>query len=320
MFSKILVPLDGSESAERALPYAEAIGLRLNSTLILVRAATTHPLRATYPTEPARDAVHVLLGLAHDLLRGLTERGVTVETAVPYAEPVEGVLSELRRWEADLIVMSTHGRSGLGRWVYGSVAEHVLAHSPAPMLLVRAWRAKAEPVSLGEQPRIVVPLDGSQFAEEALPAAAGLAEALGGELVLLRAVNAGSANVAIDTAGLGYVLSPGPIVSELAESEVKRLTEEAEEYLSQVAPSTSRFRTEVRTGSAVEAIVEATREHDASMVVMTTHGRTGLGRVLLGSVADGVLRQGEIPLLLVRPRTLVATHAEVGAPGDVPSW
>ncbi|MEJ7652408.1 MAG: universal stress protein [Chloroflexia bacterium] len=145
-----------------------------------------------------------------------------------------------------------------------------------------------------------------------MPAAAGLAEALGGELVLLRAVNAGSANVAIDTAGLGYVLSPGPIVSELAESEVKRLTEEAEEYLSQVAPSTSRFRTDVRTGSAVEAIVEATREHDASMVVMTTHGRTGLGRVLLGSVADGVLRQGEIPLLLVRPRILVGDSRRGG--------
>ncbi|MEJ7652409.1 MAG: universal stress protein [Chloroflexia bacterium] len=158
MFSKILVLLDGSESAERALPYAEAIGLRLNSTLILVRAATTHLLRATYPTEPAQEVMREAKEYVDGIARGLAERGVTVETAVPYAEPVEGVLSELRRWEADLIVMSTHGRSGLGRWVYGGVAEHVLAHSPAPVLLVRAWRAKPCRSHLVSS-RVVAPLD-----------------------------------------------------------------------------------------------------------------------------------------------------------------
>ena len=107
---------------------------------------------------------------------------------MPYAAAAAGILTEIDVQNADLVIMCTHGRSGLGRWIYGSVAEEVLAHSPVPVLLVRPT---GTPMTLSPEPgqfRLLVPLDGSAFAEAALPHAAALAQALGGSILLVYAV------------------------------------------------------------------------------------------------------------------------------------
>jgi nucleotide-binding universal stress UspA family protein len=215
---------------------------------------------------------------------------------------------------ADLLVMATHGRSGLGRWVYGSVAEAVLRQTPVPLLLVRAWRIANKPPHFDAHPRLLAPLDGSRAAETALPVASGLARQLGGELLLVRAAPAPTAGTALD-----WALAPDIGVETTA------LTRDATDYLARIA---DRLR---QTGVAVQyaarcgepaAIIEALgRERAVALVVMATHGRTGLPRLALGSVADAVLRQQDRPLLLVRPQrtptsdphSAVAAHAQTVA-------
>jgi len=154
------------------------------------------------------------------------------------------------------------------------------------------------PVALvAEGPRLLVPLDGSAFAEEALPVAQELAEAIGGELLLLHAVVPPEQARTTEQGGMVASLD-----QELAALEVR-----ARGYLRQVSDrlatgqETSPPPIEARVGKPADAIVEASREHAVALVVMTTLGRTGWARVFLGSVADEVLRHGSVPLLLVGP-------------------
>ena len=178
MERSIVVGLDGSTFAERALPFATAIAERSGARLVLVRAASEETVVE-----------------AHDYLRALAapSRGLgghgehpAVDTAAREGEPAAVLLEEGRRRRADLLVLATHGRSGLGRWRYGSVADAVLRHADRPLLLVPATCDRAWPRD--RAPRLLVTLDGSGFAEEALPPARTMAQHLGAEVVLLRAV------------------------------------------------------------------------------------------------------------------------------------
>ena len=212
MYRTILVPLDGSSFSERALPVAAALARTTGAKLVLVRAASASVRAGAHSADlqgrqiqkeelfvsadaggAGRPAAQIrAIEEAELYLEGiagrLAEQGVRAEVAVPYAAAAEGILTEIDVQSADLVVMCTHGRSGLGRWIYGSVAEEVLAHSPVPVLLVRPTGA---PVNLSPEPgqsRLLVPLDGSAFAEAALPHAAALAHALGGSILLVYAV------------------------------------------------------------------------------------------------------------------------------------
>ncbi|MDQ3855328.1 MAG: universal stress protein [Chloroflexota bacterium] len=168
------------------------------------------------------------------------------------------------------------------------------------MLLIRSWVSPAETSpEIVEHPRILVPLDGSDLAESALPVARQLAEALDGELVLMRAAIPNEFPVAPAVgSGPGSPAVAGMVVTPEA-TETRQLVEEAQDYLRQHVPQGG--RAEVLIDRPVQAIVDASRDLGASLIVMTTHGRTGVSRALLGSVADGVLRQGRLPLLLLRP-------------------
>ncbi len=299
MARAMLVPLDGSPLAERALPYAEALARKTGAPLALVRAVPFLARPATdepYPTlAEARDAA---AREARDYLDGvaarLTARGVAAETAVPYADEAEGIIEEARRRGADPIVMATHGRGGLGRWVYGSVAEAVLARTPVPLLLVRAWAPEGAAALAGDRPLLLAPLDGSPFAEAALPVAEGLADRLGGDLLLLRAV-----------LRPGPDFGPGWFAAPLLRDEPAADEGAARDYLRRVAEGFARrgrtVQTELRAGAPAEVIAAIGRERGAALAVMATRGYTGAERALLGSVADATLRHGSLPLLLVRP-------------------
>jgi nucleotide-binding universal stress UspA family protein len=115
------------------------------------------------------------------------ERGFTCQTVVPYGHAAECIVEQARIRDADLIVMATHGCTGPGRWIFGSVAESVVAGSPVPVLVQRAWQPVFGDPMWNDQPEVVVTLDGSVFAETALDPAAGLAADLGARLVLVRA-------------------------------------------------------------------------------------------------------------------------------------
>jgi nucleotide-binding universal stress UspA family protein len=193
--------------------------------------------------------------------------------------------------------MATHGRTGLPHLLYGSVAEALLARSRVPVLLVPAKPGQApmspfDPIA----PRIVVALDGSAFAEAALPTAREMVGP-GGELILVR-VELPPDRVQRDTSG--------KVVAYLDQLEAG-FRREATNYLDSVAgqlkrdASGLRMSVLVRVGEPAQGIVLAAAERAADLVVMATHGRTGLRRAVLGSVAGEVVRTGSTPVLLVHP-------------------
>jgi nucleotide-binding universal stress UspA family protein len=225
--------------------------------------------------------------------------GLDVETIVQRVRPVHAdavaraITVTADEQGAGLIVMSTHGRSGFGRWLYGSVTDRVLRLTSTPILLVPPHAGRPLPT---DQPiRVLVPLDGSELAEEAIHGAEQLAGATGAELSLLRVVEPPT----YPPYGEGYAYIPFDPDIELVEArrymqgEVDRL---------QAAGKRVTARTIVGHPSVMVARVA--QDEAADIVMMATHGRGGLARLVLGSVATATLQRADVPILLVRPSAM----------------
>lgn len=308
MINTILVPLDGSPLAERALPHAEAIATATGARIALIRAVQEQSFLGKDKPAARVTAMAEAEAYLTEIAALLMTRGFTVDTSVGYGDTSTTILAEAEDREANLIVMATHGRGGLGRLRYGSVAEAVLRRTEAPLLLVRAWGGERQATPFGVRPRLLVPLDGTAFSEEALLVATRLALALGGELILLHAVSP-----------FEQVFMPESILANFPEQEAARGVE-ARAYLEQLvaggATGGCQTTIEVRLDVPTLAIEEAARDHSADLVIMATHGRSALGRLALGSVADAVLQYSRAPLLLVRPRQSTANGEHAEAPID----
>jgi nucleotide-binding universal stress UspA family protein len=290
---KILLPLDGSDFGERALVYAARLARSTSARLLLVRA--THA-RTLLDVNEADAQMGVYSQAERDLAAiatRLRNMGLQAEVHVYYDEPVSAILNAARHHHVDLIVMSTHGRSGAGRMLYGSVADDVLRHAEAPVLLVPSsvdhdWPAD-EPLTA------LVPLDGSDLAEAALGSAALLATQVGARLRLLRVVEPPS----YPLYGDGYVYVP--IDEEADRTEAERYLHE---QVKRLAGQGVTAEAEVAYGQPDVVIAKVAGQHRADIVVMATHGLGGLARLVLGSVATGTLRRAHVPLLLTRPLAL----------------
>ena len=230
------------------------------------------------------------------LLPTLPEAGAWVwKHSVRHGDAVEEILRRSKAAPADLIVMATHGYTGTKHWTHGSVAERVLQTASVPMLLVRAQEKAAKD---SRQPmlcqRILVPLDGSQMAEQVLPTATTVAQALDAELILFQVP---IVHVYGWMTGEWFL----PVQGVLAMAE-----QDAEAYLSDVAGRLKgqavRVTTATGIGSVAECIIQYAEANHIDLIAMCTHGRTGLARWTLGSVADRVLRASSTPILLVRAR------------------
>jgi nucleotide-binding universal stress UspA family protein len=297
MSSVILVPLDGSLLAERALPCAERLARAGSRRLVLVRAVELFlPDGETYI-----ESEHPMLAEAQKYLeetaKGLMRSGLQIGYAVPHGSPSEQILASIRSYHPDLVVMATHGRSGFGRWLHGSVADAVLCHSPSPVVLVPSQLT--EPAPSIRRARLLVPLDGSPLSEAVLPWVAKVATEIGAEVVLARVVPVEAS------------FYP-EFIQVVPQADVQRRNE-ARAYLSAVAErlATAGAPTTVpvRTRAEVDAdpgttIARLADEESADMIVMGTHGRSGVVRFVLGSVANGTLRHARVPLLLIRPAML----------------
>lgn len=299
----ILVPLDGSVAAEQALPLATAIARRTGASLHLVQIEP----RALSPRHrvPAWDAALRQRALVY--LRETAERvradGVDASVAVRGGAIAAGLLREAERHGAGLVVMTTHGHGPVGRAWFGSIADEMIRTAGMPVLLVRS-RAQGE-ATTREVSRVVVPLDGSPLAEQALEHAAALARAFDAPVALARVVGGQEAGRGVpaearSSAGAG---------ATAPESEPPRAAEEAEAeaYLERTA---RRFAAEhdVRVEHALlrgefpaDAILSFPREPETEIIALTTHGLSGVRRLLLGSVADKVVRAAAGPVLVFRP-------------------
>jgi nucleotide-binding universal stress UspA family protein len=219
---------------------------------------------------------------------------VRIDTRVVDAPADVAILEAAEDEEINLIVMSTHGRSGLGRWIYGSVADAVLRDAPVPVMIVpphglTGWTADTPP-------KILVPLDGSALAMAAIGPATQLADSLGATLMLGSVVPFPHYTAYAE----GYTfVDPAPTENALAVSR---------QYLQDIAAG---LRTETRTvtvsamfGSPFYGVSTMAADLNATLIVMATHGRGGIVRAVMGSVATATLRQSSVPVLLVRPDEL----------------
>jgi nucleotide-binding universal stress UspA family protein len=300
MLTHILVPLDGSPLAETALLPASILAQRFGACLVLlVHSTDTWPKEAPSPADSllaAFQAGDYLTAIA----RRLRDAGLTVQVEVIAEAPSSGISAEAQEHQADLIVMATHGRQGLDALLHPSVTWGVLRQSRAPILTWKITETAGHPSNSSGLPRflqdaaapILVPLDGSLLAEQALPIAEELAQRLGNPLVLVRAAEQPS----IAGSTLEY-----PAV--LAQAQAWSLAE-ATSYLERKCLELSSTGLQVEIDSQLgdaASIVEATvQNHQAGLVMMASHGRSGLGRLLLGSVARRLLNRLEVPIVLVR--------------------
>jgi nucleotide-binding universal stress UspA family protein len=292
MTRRILVPLDGSPLAEAALPHAIAMARAGGDELLLLRAVTPTEAsqslfwKATVPAELRAEWEEATLERADVELRDVAERlraeGLRVTTEVAAAD--DAAATVVARADQDtnigLVVMATHGRGGVGRWVLGSVASKVLQAVATPLLLVRVHGAR--PAAEVAYRTVLAPLDGSEFAEQAL-AEARLIAASGAELVL--------AAVTTDHED-----------APLTESERVRAATYLDGIVARLRADRIAVRARVLAGSPAERILDAAEEEHADLIVMATHGRGGWRLLWLGSVASKVVEAAEAPVLLVRPR------------------
>lgn len=299
-FSRIVVPLDGSDTAEQVLPYARLLarGLRVPVTLVQVLAPPSPFLvdaeRGLYLdrllTSQRARAQDYLETVAENLRR----EGVEASCEVREGPPAEEIVAAAERREGTLIAMTTHGYTGVARWVLGSVAERVLRTAAMPLLLVRARPPNNFDPSVALT-RALIPLDGSPLAERILPYAVEVVRALSLEVTLLRVVPSRRelARFMGDTADV----LPGTLEQVRREAQTY-LEGVRERLLAEGAPSVA---VRVEEGDPFRVIVAVAREAQDTLVAMSTHGRAGLGRWIIGSVTDRVVQHSGDPVLVVRP-------------------
>ncbi len=255
--------------------------------------------------------------------------GIGTRTRVVTGPVVEGILDVANEEGADLIAMSTHGRGGLGRFLLGSVASQVVHYAKAPVLLVRATANEQAPAEYSYR-KILVPLDGSDFSQAVLPHARAVAARVGAQVILLQAVPEPETEMSEahwmltfgGPASIGEVpgeggLRPGMDPSarrqwaESIRAEIVRRTEhEMEAAQSSLNAAASVFKsagvpveTLVQLGRPAEVILDVATANGVDMIAMATHGRSGIQRLLLGSIADRIVRHAHAPVLLVRPES-----------------
>ena len=286
MVPTLLVPLDGSPSAESALPCASLLASRIGGEIVLLRAALAHTLPGVSPEAAQTQAVSEAELYLSALETRLQAAGHRVRSVVAYGPAAEVIVDNADLQRADMLVMVAHGQSGSRRWDQGSVADKVLRGVGLPVLLIRGTD-DCPPKKLLSG--VLLPLDGSAVAEGILPRALALSRHLGTRLVLL----------AVLPPVLPAVDEPSPSAQSL-----KAFVAQAGEYLARVqiwleeqGASVSR---EIRRGAPADEILDRAQCEDIGLIALSTHGRSGVGRWVYGSVADRVLHGAECPVLLVR--------------------
>jgi len=307
MFKRILVPLDGSELAEIALPYAEEIAGKMGSEVIIIHVKEpsenqSKPEHRPYLSKIATQTEQNIKK-SHTIAPG---EKIKVTSAViggtgVMTRPAEQIIEYAEKENISLIIMATHGRTGISRWALGDTANKVARSFKCPILLIRAAAKKSGNVRLD---KILVPLDGSQPGEAVLPYIEALASKFKQNITLINVVEQ-IFHVYPSYESQSYYGGAGIIKVPYTEEEMKPFKKLADEYINKVKDKLSgagvKTSVMVKVGSASAEIIESANDMQADLVVMSTHGHSGFGRWDHGSITDKVLHGGNTPLLLIRP-------------------
>lgn len=305
MFRSILVPLDGSASAEHALQLATWLARRTGASLRLLHVRP--PLDGGWESEDEAPEQEAKVRAHLNEYLGIQARRVSEQLTRPAAyNIVEGrvvanIIDKAKLANADLIVLTPHGHGGPSAAWLGSVAEGVVRQSPIPVLVARPPAEPREPAI----EHILVPLDGSPASEEALEPALRMARATRATITLLSVVR------------LPQRFGEGPVARTAGEDDAAEGYRKAETYVMDVAARLARegvaVRPLVRVGMHPAAIIlDVAAAIGADLIAMATHGRSRLQRMTVGSVSDKVLRASPTPVLLVQPSEI----SDIGAIAD----
>lgn len=298
MYRKILVPLDGSAFAEFALPSAMTLARALPAGLDLVTVQNPVPTFAfgEWDIDPEEWRQDYLQDVAR---RVASASGIEPGTRIRVGAVDRELVDDVEESDVDLVVLATHGRGPVSRFWLGSVADAMVRHSPRPVLLVRPEDDREPDLADRELfDDILVTLDGSKEAEAILDHVVALAEIADAKLRLLRVVHFPAE----------LVSAYPPHTFEMNEEMVEAGERRARRYLEGVAEELSGRGAKVEIGIRVDShpaqgIVHEVEETAPDLLAMTTHGRGGISRTVLGSVTDKVIRAVHTPLFVVRPDT-----------------
>jgi nucleotide-binding universal stress UspA family protein len=297
MFTRLLIPLDGSNTAEQALPWARAFAERFRLPVELLAVVDVESLLTSVERARRFDKlVEQTSTEAKAYLERLSGRfvGLRVKRMVQQGSAADVIVEKAAANRSTLVAMTTHGRSGLNRWLLGSVTEKVLRATKNPLLLVRA-----SPVGRSEGEAtlksIVAPLDGSELAEKSLTIVAKIAKKFAGEIFLFRAYR--NPYLPFVSGGGHYAVN----VDEL----LAGVRDEARSYLDAKVAQLKKQGVEqisylIQEGDAADEIVAMASDAPDSITVISSHGRSGVKRWLLGSVAEKVVRHANSPVLVLR--------------------
>jgi nucleotide-binding universal stress UspA family protein len=309
MYKKMLVPVDGSKLAESAFAYAKEIAGRLDTNVTILhvvdpRESESLPIHQAYVDHSAEILKLGISQVQKKLGKKQKLDSLEVVGEVVTGYPAEEILRYSREKGADLIAMSTHGRSGMRHWVLGSVAEKVFRASFVPVLIVRPDASDKGGFEKWTDTTIIVPLDGSPLAESVLPHVQELAKQVGGDMlnvVLIRVCEA-PATPPIPGAEVPFNWQQAMDENWAA---CKRVTREylagIENHLKQTGLKVRSEPIEQMKATVAEEIVEYANKIPFSLIVMATCGRSGMSRWAYGSVAHKVLTGSSRPIFLVRP-------------------
>ena len=301
MYTKILIPLDGSKTAEKVLPHARYLAGKLKLPVELLAVIDMVEIATHIPAEKARffdSMIEAGVKKSASYLRGVagTFIGADVKCTVEKGQADAVIIEKGETDKSMLICMATHGRSGLDRFLLGSVTEKVLRAAANPLLLVRATEeAKSDGTAVLKS--LVVPLDGSELAESIIPTVAEKAKELALEVVLFRAHHLPTYAYAGDETYSGFDYD------EL----IAGVRDDATQYLEKKAAEVKKLGVEKvsvvsKEGFAADEIIALARKNPDSLIAMCSHGRTGVKRWMLGSVTEAVVRHSGDPVLVLRAK------------------
>ena len=294
--TRILVTTDFSEESKTALPYAAALADRLRSEVVLLNVLEPPPRFAGLESVMLLQSGDATMGRLYaglDALAGRAFRNKSrVETHVRTGKPYREIIKAARDLEASLLVMATHGYGGLKHAFLGSTTERVVRHAPCPVLAVRGGTGNSASAAKSPVVRhVLLATDFSDNSAKAFPWAQSFADTFGARLTLMHVVE----RFPID-AMLGQQLTRDASERLISESQV-HLGELAQNLGSEGGPPADYV---TRFGKPFDEITRGAKEMGASLIVLSTHGHTGLKRTYLGSVAERVVRHAHCPVLVVR--------------------
>jgi nucleotide-binding universal stress UspA family protein len=292
MWDKIIVPMDGSVTAEVALPYAIEFAGRTDSELVLIFVKEQNDYRSEIILQAYLDT---LSGKAKEeakqYLKEPQTSGLKTRTLILTGNPAEEILKFTEKNPNSRLIMASHGQSGFStRWALGSVADKVTRASATPVTLIRAERDKPAIHAKGLLKTILAPVDGSKLAEATLPYIKEMARLSNATVIFLQV--------------LQKELASYKMIEILIPEETRKAVHAYLEHLVgdfQQEGISAKYEVWETRGDIAGEIVEYTEKNNVDLVIMATHGHSGLKRLVLGSVSNKVMREGNAPIMLVRP-------------------